>query len=555
MRSPISALLLALLGASLSCFTGADPLYCESNDDCNSSGRPICDLTGDLPGSGGLGRTCVANSFGECNDDPDCTDPLAPICDSGQCWPCDLVGQDGDVACTNANPNFPVCAAGSCVECAESADCGAGRPICENFQCVTCTEAADAAACEAKDSDVTMCADAGANAGRCVQCESSADCLDPLRPTCASDGMCVGCIEHGDCSSGVCNRESGECVAASLIVYADSTMGKAPPCGDAPGNSACLALHEAVAVTDQMSGRTWVKMAPGTYQSDNADRVILSGGSLQLVGSDSGETAIDGDGANPAITVGEDSSLLVDTVTVKNGEDGINCTVVTGTSSVAVVRSIITDNDAEGFKINNCKLTIAESTIHTNVGLGVSITDGDLDLTRSEIYGNDGGGVKVADSPFQIENNVVYLNGTPGGSGSAVGGINITNSGKSPEMLSFNTIVSNQAATGFAQGVNCQIIPAVEVSSNIVFLKFSGDPLLTGNCTWTYSAIEGGATGTGNISDDPVFVNAASNNYHLQPTSPCQGAADPNATLNVDFDGDARPLGTGRDIGADEIVP
>ena len=222
MRSPILPLLLALpvaLGVA-SCFTGADSLYCQSNGDCSSSSRPICDLTGDLPGSEGLGQTCVPNNFGDCGDDDDCQDPLAPICDSGQCWPCDLTGRDGNDECQEANPNFPICSSGQCVECAESSDCGVAQPICENFECVACTDVTDGAdACESKDSDTALCADNGANTGRCVECETSAECTDPLRPTCGADGLCKGCIEHADCTSGVCNRDSGECVPASQIFY------------------------------------------------------------------------------------------------------------------------------------------------------------------------------------------------------------------------------------------------------------------------------------------------------------------------------------------------
>jgi hypothetical protein len=50
-------------------------------------------------------------------------------------------------------------------------------------------------------------------------------------------------------------------------------------------------------------------------------------------------------------------------------------------------------------------------------------------------------------------------------------------------------------------------------------------------------------------------VDAINKNYHLNAASPMKDQANPAATLANDFDGDSRPQGTARDIGADEISP
>lgn len=59
---------------------------------------------------------------------------------------------------------------------------------------------------------------------------------------------------------------------------------------------------------------------------------------------------------------------------------------------------------------------------------------------------------------------------------------------------------------------------------------------------------------SGNISDNPLFANAAIGNYHIQPDSPCINAGS-NADVNpawTDMDGQARVIGASVDIGADE---
>jgi len=58
----------------------------------------------------------------------------------------------------------------------------------------------------------------------------------------------------------------------------------------------------------------------------------------------------------------------------------------------------------------------------------------------------------------------------------------------------------------------------------------------------TYSDIQGGWSGEGNIDADPLFVDPDNGDYHLQEGSPCIDAGDPNSPLDPD--------GTIADIGA-----
>ncbi len=81
----------------------------------------------------------------------------------------------------------------------------------------------------------------------------------------------------------------------------------------------------------------------------------------------------------------------------------------------------------------------------------------------------------------------------------------------------------------------------------------NGDDL--SGVTATYSNIEDGDAGEGNISADPEFVGQG--DFHLMETSPCIGtalnAAEPD-TLLEDYDGNSRPQDTDYDMGADEFA-
>jgi len=80
---------------------------------------------------------------------------------------------------------------------------------------------------------------------------------------------------------------------------------------------------------------------------------------------------------------------------------------------------------------------------------------------------------------------------------------------------------------------------------------------LSGSSSPTYSCVDRGADGPGNISDDPRFAGPDASDYHLKPDSPCINAGDPDFTVgggDTDIDGDARILARRVDIGADEYL-
>ncbi len=67
----------------------------------------------------------------------------------------------------------------------------------------------------------------------------------------------------------------------------------------------------------------------------------------------------------------------------------------------------------------------------------------------------------------------------------------------------------------------------------------------------TYSDVEGGWPGEGNIDADPLFVGG--DDFHLRTGSPCIDAGA-DAGVYTDTDGDVRPYGAGFDMGADEYT-
>jgi predicted outer membrane repeat protein len=68
----------------------------------------------------------------------------------------------------------------------------------------------------------------------------------------------------------------------------------------------------------------------------------------------------------------------------------------------------------------------------------------------------------------------------------------------------------------------------------------------------TYSCVDGGLAGTGNISADPLFVDAAAGNYRLQAGSPCIDTGTTATDLETDILGVSRPQGKDYDMGAYE---
>ena len=65
--------------------------------------------------------------------------------------------------------------------------------------------------------------------------------------------------------------------------------------------------------------------------------------------------------------------------------------------------------------------------------------------------------------------------------------------------------------------------------------------------------------GAGNVMGGAAFRDTSDTRsplfYRIGSMSAAVDKANPASTMNVDLDGDARPAGAGRDIGADEYVP
>ncbi|MFO8009711.1 MAG: choice-of-anchor Q domain-containing protein, partial [Dehalococcoidia bacterium] len=158
----------------------------------------------------------------------------------------------------------------------------------------------------------------------------------------------------------------------------------------------------------------------------------------------------------------------------------------------------------------------------------------------------DGGAIYNNDSSPTLVNCVFHSN-SAGGDGGA-----IYNKKSSPVIT--NCVFHNNSAGGTGGALFDFNVPS-EVTNCILRGNSPGE-IGNKNATSlvTYSDIQGGYEGAGNIDEEPRFVDAGSGDFRLQPLSPCVDAGDNAASAlpESDFFRNARIRGSTVDMGVHE---
>ncbi|MHC4156972.1 MAG: right-handed parallel beta-helix repeat-containing protein [Planctomycetota bacterium] len=219
---------------------------------------------------------------------------------------------------------------------------------------------------------------------------------------------------------------------------------------------------------------------------------------------------------NPSVPVvtfddGEDANCVLAGLTLARGKYGVSCS---NSSSPTISRCIIEDHNSHGIYCSSGSPLITNNIICWNGDDGIySSSSSPPTIKNSWLYDNENGiGFSSASSVGTVRNNTVVCHDSNG---------IYVNSGTAPAIS------------------NC-------------ILWDSGDDLA--NCSATYSCIEDGDAGQGNISSNPQFINDPNLDCRLDRTSPCKDKGDPNGNYDgeKDIEGDVRDANR-VDMGADEI--
>ena len=128
-------------------------------------------------------------------------------------------------------------------------------------------------------------------------------------------------------------------------------------------------------------------------------------------------------------------------------------------------------------------------------------------------------------------------------------------------LVLFNCTFSNNSGSGSAVAFFSYSVPqdppSTMQAANCIFFD-GGDEIWKNEETdisITYSDVQGGWPGIGNIDADPMFVEFGIDDYHLLPDSPCLDAGDPDYVAlpdETDLDGNPRVVNGRIDMGAYE---
>jgi hypothetical protein len=359
-----------------------------------------------------------------------------------------------------------------------------------------------------------------------------------------------------------------------------------------------------------------------------ADTINLTGGSIYSFSEANGVTT---DSALPAIT--SEITINGNGATIRRSGASTSFRVIYNQGGKLTLNNLTVSGGSTGSSpgggvMNTGTLTITSSTISnnsagTNKGGGVYNLSGTAKILNSTITGNSanlGGGLlnisggtvaiigstiasnSATDSGGGLYNNsasstITVINSAVSGNTASVYGAGIRNSNFATLTL-INTTVTGNVSSGYASAVMTDNSAVTTIQNSTIAANYdpgsgvsvsnSASVTLANSIVWgnsgglantvsaSYSLIQGGYAGTGNLNVDPLFVNALApsstpstgGDYHLQSTSPAidagsysalpadtydlDGDSNTSETLPYDRDSQARVL-TELDLGADEV--
>jgi len=177
-----------------------------------------------------------------------------------------------------------------------------------------------------------------------------------------------------------------------------------------------------------------------------------------------------------------------------------------------------------------------------NIGYGGGDCAGILNgcILSNNVAAYGGGGARLTD--IGTLNNCLVISNTASINGGGIYGVPVYNS----------TIIGNTATMNMGGGVyggsfrNCIIYGNTCNSSHPNACNF-------GSGSFVYCCTTPLPGGIGNITNDPVFVNLADDDFHLQSNSPCINSGNNTYVTNNDLDGNPRIVSGTVDMGAYEF--
>jgi len=342
--------------------------------------------------------------------------------------------------------------------------------------------------------------------------------------------------EHGIYFNGAWVRGGDYCERESSVMYV-STKGS-DLTGDGSLSKPFASIQKGINFSRDADT---VSVAAGLY----IENIDFTGKNISVVGVNRIRTIIDGDSSGTVVTInsGEDSTTLLKGFTIRNGIASRGGGIAIRNGSNPVINNVIvSDNrsniDGGGIYVNKARASISNTIIKENNSDGVAggLYGGEganVTVTNSQISNNvaaiRGGAIHTRkETSFHLKNTLISHNSSyeGGGFSSWYGSFNVENI----------TVIGNTSTTHRGNAIflreTAKMVAVNSIvmgnDSNVIYLED-----LESSFSATYSMINNGWEGEGNIIADPLFCNLEKNQYSLWENSPLLGGGKDGANMGA----------------------